>query len=335
MSDSHPVKVVLGVRWSSDVHDAIRAVDPRVELQETSALANIFATEPSGPALDEVRAAIGDAEVLVAWGAVSRQILEFAPELRWLHVAGAGLERLAETGGLEMGFTVTNSAGATSAPIAEWIAGAMLYFGRRFNYAVQNQAEHRWRRWAGISLEGKTVGIFGLGSIGREASRRLRPFGMRVIATRRSAAPGDTDPDCDLLLPQSELPRLLAESDYVVISAPLTDETRHIFDGDAFRAMKSSALLLNVARGGLVDHDALLEALQQGEIAGAALDVTEPEPLPPDSPLWDLPNVLITPHIAPGTDVPGDPAAELFVANLRAYLAGEPLANIIPPGRGY
>jgi phosphoglycerate dehydrogenase-like enzyme len=176
-----------------------------------------------------------------------------------------------------------------------------------------------------------------MGSIGRETAKRVRPLGMRVLGSRRSAQPGETDPDCDVVLGPAGFPRLLAESDFLVAAAPLTPETRHGIGAQELAAMKRSAFILNVGRGPLIDHAALRGALIDGTIAGAALDVTEPEPLPPDDPLWDAPNLFVTPHVSTaGADGASfERMAGIFVGNLRRYLAGEPLVNAVDPARGY
>jgi phosphoglycerate dehydrogenase-like enzyme len=166
-------------------------------------------------------------------------------------------------------------------------------------------------------------------------ARLSKAFGCRVIATRRSVTERTTSDVCDELLPSSELPTLLAESDFVVLAVPLTKETRHLIGDTELRAMKSNAVLINIARGAIVDEPALLRALKEGWIAGAALDVFEQEPLPPESELWDMPNVIVSPHISGGTEIYNQRAAGIFCENLRRYLAGEKLMNLAVPARGY
>ena len=158
---------------------------------------------------------------------------------------------------------------------------------------------------------------------------------MRVVATRRSAQPGDSDPDVDVLLPSSELPRLLAESDYVVLCVPLTAETDGLIGAAELALMKPEAAIVNIARASVVDADALLDALRTERIAGAALDVHDPEPLPADSPFWDLPNAIVTPHRSGSMDGYFDRAAEFFAENLKRYVRGEPLLNMVGRERGY
>ena len=162
-----------------------------------------------------------------------------------------------------------------------------------------------------------------------------RSAGMRVVASRRTVVPGDSDDDCDLLVPYTDLATLLGESDYVVLCVPLTKETVRLIGAPELRQMKPSAALINIARGQVVDQDALVEALRDGTIAAAALDVTDPEPLPPESPLWDMPNVILTPHVSGAVEGYGHRAVEIFARNLRHYVRGEPLENVVDPVLAY
>lgn len=200
----------------------------------------------------------------------------------------------------------------------------------------------RWERYVPLELRDSTVGIVGYGSIGREIARLAHAFGMKVLATKRNlrdlsdeghyTIPGTGDPTGDLadrLYPATAMKAMLRECDYVVVTVPLTTETYHLIDAEALEAMKESAVLINVARGKVVDEAALIEALKEGKIGGAALDVFEEEPLPEDSPLWDAPNVIISPHISGSTKHYNERAAELFAQNLRRFLDGQPLLNTV------
>ena len=211
----------------------------------------------------------------------------------------------------------------------------MVMLTKNLHVYVRQQADSQWESRRSGELDGKTVGIVGLGAIGRETARRCRAFGMRVIASRRTVPAGSDDPDCDILVPYSELGRLLEESDYVVLSLPLTAETRGLIGAPELARMKATAFLLNVARGDVVDQPALTAALKAGTIAGAALDVTSPEPLPADSELWALPNLILTPHMSGNVEGYGHKAATVFVANLKRYVAGEPLEHLANPALGY
>jgi phosphoglycerate dehydrogenase-like enzyme len=195
--------------------------------------------------------------------------------------------------------------------------------------------KHEWRRYAPTVMRGKTVGIVGLGHIGREVARLCQAFGMKVIAPRRSAKKAGRARYVDRLLPAGQMPVLLAESDFVVICVPLTQETRKLIGEKEFKAMKPTAYIINIARGGIIDEEALVRALEEKRISGAGLDVTVPEPLPPESPLWDFDNVILSPHVSGGMDEYMERATDLFCENLGRYLAGKRLRNVIDRKKGY
>jgi D-2-hydroxyacid dehydrogenase (NADP+) len=263
-----------------------------------------------------------------------------APRLKWLHQtpAGASNLRLGDLWGSPI--TVTTSRGANNTlPIAEYILATLLLFAKSLPQAFRDQARRTFERreYRPVLLQGKTLGVVGLGGIGSEAARLAKAVGMRVLATRRSVTVAQAQTQgVDELLPPSALPTLLEQSDFVALCAQWTPETDKLIGEAALRRMKASAYLINVARGELIDQVALLNALRQGWIAGAALDVYDGEFTgPPPAELWQLPNVLITPHTSVGTDVQQARGIELFCENLRRYLTGEPLVNVIDWERGY
>jgi phosphoglycerate dehydrogenase-like enzyme len=184
-------------------------------------------------------------------------------------------------------------------------------------------------------LYGKTLGVVGLGAIGKEVSRLARAFGMRVIATKRSAVDSEASAFADEVLPASKLPYLLGESDYVVLSLAATEETRGYISSAELRLMKPTAMLINISRGYVVDTDALAQALKEGWIAGAALDVASPEPLPAEHELWRMPNVFISPHMSSATDLYMERLTDLFCDNLRRYISGQPMLNVYERSLGY
>ncbi len=280
---------------------------------------------------------IGEAEMLVT-GSLSETEFHAARNLRWLHVPFAGINRLVENRALvESDVIVTNAAGVSSKAIADQVLGYMIMHSRGLVSQLQSQSRKEWQRtWFGshlFELDGRTVGIVGHGRIGREIAIRARAFGMRVIATKTRVA-GEF-PELDLVLPSSELPRLLAESDYVVIAAPLTPETRGLIGRAELEQMKRTGYLINIARGLLIKENELIEALQEKIIDGAALDVFEVEPLPPTSPLWELPNVVITPHSSGTFNNFMEHTLEFYIENLKRWLEGQPLQNIVDKRRGY
>ncbi len=327
-----PLNVGYAFRIAEHTQAEIRALDPRIELVDLSALGG------RGPLDDasrtEILSRIRDVEVIIGTNQVPTEYFDAATSLRWFQVINAGVEGMHARGLLSRGFTVTTGAGIASGPIAEHSLGLMIMLARSLHTAVANQQIAKWDFVFSSQLAGKTLGIVGLGEIGRQAARRARAFEMRVVATRRNPG-GGADPDCDQLFAHDNLAALLEQSDYVLVAAPLTPETRHMLGAAEFARMKPSAFLVNVGRGEIVDQPALIAALQAGEIAGAGLDVTDPEPLPPDSPLWAMPNVIITPHTAGAVEGYGHRAATVFIANLRRYLAGQPLSHAVDPALGY
>jgi phosphoglycerate dehydrogenase-like enzyme len=276
------------------------------------------------------------------WGAELHQVLvgatsirDAAPHLRWIQLTSAGADRLLNSGFVEQGIVVTTVSGLHATPIGEFVISSMLMFAKGAPRTMRAQAKHEWTRFAPTELRGKTIGIVGIGHIGAEVGRLAKAFGCRVIATRRSATTVTSEPYADEIMPAAALPRLLGESDYVVLSMPLTPETRGMIAEPQLRSMKPTAVLVNIARGAVTVEADLIRALQEGWIAGAALDVFDQEPLPPESPFWDMENVILTPHISGGTEIYNQRAVEIFVDNLRRYLAGQPLQNVVDPTRGY
>src|SRR5579859_791718 len=269
--------------------------------------------------------------------------LTLAPNLRWLSMPSAGADGAVRAGLLaaERPLLITTANGVHAVPITEFVFSTLLMLVRHWPDILTLQHERTWPdhsawiRLGGNELYGTTLGIVGLGAIGRQIAHIGRAFGMRVVATRRTALPGAADPDLDTLYPTTNLHALLAESDFVVIAVPATSATHHLIGPDELRAMKSTAYLVNIARGSVVDEPALIAALQSGAIAGAALDVFEKEPLSESSPLWTLPNVIISPHISGVTDRYSRRFTDLFLDNIARYRAGQPLRNLVNAARGY
>jgi phosphoglycerate dehydrogenase-like enzyme len=275
------------------------------------------------------------------------RLLARAPNLAWVHSASAGVERALTPAALERGLVITNARGVFSRPIAEYVLMMILAVSRRLPQLLELQRERTWQPLEGAELRDVTVGIVGLGSIGRAVGALATAFGCRVIATRRrtDAGSGAATPDpenaslgelmLDRVLGPEGLPELLSESDFVVLAAPLTPETEGMISAEALARMKPGSWLINVARGRLVDERALLRALDEGPIGGAILDTFVDEPLPPSSPFYDRPNVIVTPHTAWSSGRVLDRSVELFCDNLRRFAAGEPLLNVVDPGAGY
>jgi phosphoglycerate dehydrogenase-like enzyme len=253
-----------------------------------------------------------------------------APRLRWVQLPTMGYDPV-ELHGVPPGVVVTSAGDAYAPTVSEHAVAMLLALVRRIPEAVRNSATGTWDQTNAIrigTLNGATVAVIGFGNIGRAVAERLRGFGARVVAVTRTGRP---DPLADEAASSEQMHEVLARSDAVVLAVPLNAQTRHLLDARALAAMRPHALVINIARGGVIDHDALREALTAGRIGGAGLDVTDPEPLPPDDPLWTMPNVLITPHVAGyGGDVAPRRILALVERNLQHFLASEPLESIVP-----
>jgi phosphoglycerate dehydrogenase-like enzyme len=282
--------------------------------------------------------AFGQAEVLLV-GALSAAVIDHvvsrAPQLRWIHSASAGVDRVATPLVRERRLLLTNARGVFSRPIAEYVVMMALAIARRLPQLLELQRERTWQPLPGRELSGMTVGIVGYGSIGAEVARLLRPFGTRILATRRHPERGVGDEGQVELHPLDRLDEVLAASDIVVVAAPLTDETAGLIGADQLSRMREDAWIINIARGRLIDELALRRALESGWIGGAVLDVFNEEPLSPDSPLYRTPNLIATPHTSWASDRVIERSVDLFVDNLRRDRAGEPLRNVVDLEAGY
>ena len=315
-----------------DVLEAIRTV-PGVKVTDGSILIN---SELHGDFSRKAEADALLADTDVIFGFVPpKDIMKRAPHLKWFQATSAGVDRHIGTEIWQSKALITGASGIHATPIGEFIMGLMLMFAKNAPLGFKMMQTKKWDRYASGTLRGKTVGIVGLGHIGMEVARLAKAFGMRVIGTRRSAKQAGKAKNVDLLLPASRMKEMLGQADYVALCCPLTADTRHIIGEAELKAMKPAARLINIGRGELIDEAALIKALQEKRIAGAGLDVTEREPLPPDSPLWDLDNIILSPHVSGGMEDYMLRAAELFTDNLQRYLAGKKLRNLVNRKRGY
>jgi len=242
------------------------------------------------------------------------------PRLRWVQALTTGVDHLLGLPTLRPEVLVTNARGIHGPQMSEMAFLHMIALLRDFPAMLANQRAHRWDRWPQRLLLGKTAVLLGVGAISEELARRCQAFGMRVIGV--SDARGEA-PGFDAVLPRARLREAAAQADALIVLVPLTAGTRHLVDRDVLAAMRREAILVNLARGPVVDEAALIEALRAGRIAGAGLDVFEVEPLPPDSPLWDMPNVIVTPRVGGMSDVYAQQALPLVEENLRAFLSGD------------
>ena len=285
---------------------------------------------------DDFAAAASEAEVLLSCSAgrdVLRSLFRAAPRLRWMHVLSAGVDNVLFPELVDGPVPLTNGRGAFSATLSEWVIAAVLFFAKDLRRLLRDQAARRWDPFDVEAVQGRTLGIVGYGDIGRAIAERLRGLGMEVLGVRRRAAAPDALGTT--IVGAGQLAQVLSRSDYVVVAAPLTPETRGLIGPAAFEAMKPTAVFINVGRGPVVDEAALVDALRAGRIRGAALDVFEHEPLPPDSPFYALENVLLSPHCADHTAGWREVSMRLFLENLARFRAGEPLRNVVDKRRGY
>lgn len=284
-------------------------------------------------------AALAEAEVFAGWH-FPAQNFAAARKLRWMHSASAGVEANLFPELVASDVVLTNSAGLHSVSIPEHVLGQMLVLARNFHEALRLQARGEWNRFGVISygatireLQGSRLAILGAGAIGRELTRRATALGMHVRVMRRDAR--HPVEGAETVVPPTALHDLLGWADFVVCALPLTAETHCIIDATALKAMRSNAFLINIGRGEHIEDAALIDALQRGGIAGAAIDAFRDEPLPADHPFWTLPNLVLTPHISGYTPQYFDKMLALFEENLDRYLRGQPLRNVVDKRLGY
>ena len=336
-----PIEILVTVPFQENEIQALREISPRLRITA------LPAREP----VDIPKEAWARTEILY-----TDRILpapDLVPALRWVQFHWAGLDSLGDAPLLKRNdLMLTTLSGAAAPQMAEFALAVMLALAHRLPELgqLQSKAEwprDRWERFRPQELRNSTVGIVGYGSIGREIARLVRAFGATVLAVKRDVMhPADTgyiipglgDPNGDLfnrLYPYQAVRSMMKDCDFVVVVVPLTPETKGLIGAGELAAMRPSACLINMARGGVVDQNALIAVLQERKIAGAALDVFNEEPLPPASPLWKLPNVIITPHIAGMSSHYNQRAIDMFTENLKRYLTGAPLLNRYDPQKGY
>lgn len=274
---------------------------------------------------------------LTGAGVQFREVWAHAEKVKWLHSLSAGVEKVLIPEVVASDVTLTNARGVFKRSLAEFAVFGILFHYKKGRRLVENQQAHKWDDFSVGWLPGKVMGVVGYGEIGRECALLAHSLGMKIFATRRRPEHSSGDPIVERIFPTEALHEMLGEIDVLLAAAPLTNETRHMLSDAEFAAMKKSAIVINVGRGPVVDEAALIRALQDKKIAGAALDVFEEEPVPPDNPLWDMPNVLISPHCTDRTDDPDwlDLSMQVFVENFDHYVKGEPLINVVDKRAGY
>lgn len=270
--------------------------------------------------------ALGQAHVVFGW--LSDEQITRAGRLRWWQLTSAGAARQAQNTPDHV--LLTCARGVHSIPMAEHVLAMMLALSRGLVEDVQAAPGKQWKHPATrIELLGATCLILGLGDVGREVAQRTRAMGMRVLAVKRHVDPGQTVEHVDELADAAGLDRLLPQADHIVVTLPGVPGTQHTLSAERIARLRKGAYIYNVGRGMTIDEMALIEALRSGRLAGAGLDVFETEPLPPDSPLWMLPNVILSPHASAGTPRTGERLAAMFIEQLKRYVAGEPVENVV------
>jgi phosphoglycerate dehydrogenase-like enzyme len=266
-----------------------------------------------------------------------KDLASLIPRVRWIQGTSTGIgDLLMRTGLINHPIVFTTARGAHAKPLADFVALAVLWFAKDAPRMIAGQAAHRWQRYCGRSVVGATVGIIGMGSIGREVARLCKALGMRVVATSRTATTvREGGADVDRVVPLAQLHALLGESDYVVMAVPRTPETEGMIGRAEIATMKPGAVFINIARGVVVDEPALIAALTSGHLGGAALDVASKEPPEGNNPLWDMPNVLISPHSASTVTSENAYLTDLFCQNLRRFQNGAPLINVFDTKKLY
>lgn len=336
-----PLKIVSTVALTDAQRNALRAAAPDADLADCGCRNN-----------DEIAAMLsGGCDVMLTFR-IPDDLLSRAPNLKWVQLLSAGADH-ALSGPLRSAtIPVTTASGIHATPIAEYTVASMLAFAHRFHLTLRAQARHEWMRSGGFmatveELRGHTLGVVGYGSIGRETARLADALGMRVLALKRDPSmradpgwcpKGVGDPEGRIperFFGPEEREAMLRECDYVTVTLPLTAHTRRFIGAPELSAIKPGAYVVNIGRGEVLDEAALIEALRSGHLGGAGLDVFEHEPLPSESPLWEMENVILTPHMSGANRGYMDKACELFAENLRRFTANRTLLNVVDPRLGY
>jgi phosphoglycerate dehydrogenase-like enzyme len=319
------VNLLLIADSNSPFFPSLSGMDPRVRVT--------IAHDP-----EAIKAVAADADI-VLYATMNASLLTaalpFASRAQWIHSMWTGVEGILGPEMLRHPAPLTNGRGVFRWPLADWVTAMMLHFALDLGRVIRQQQQGVWQPFISTSLQGRTLGIVGYGEIGSAAAARARVFGMKIAALRRRRERSDGDPLVDQFFESASLKKLLAVSDYVLVALPLTSETRGMLGDAEIASMKSSSVLINVGRGPVIDESSLIRALSSGAIRGAALDVFTVEPVPAGHPFWTLPNVLLSPHTADRVEGFLIPAVESFMENLKRFLSGLPLSNVVDKNAGY
>ena len=306
----------------------LRLLDP---LREKAQIVMSLERETLAAALREADVILNGMNV----GHILRAVWPAANKVRWVHSLSAGLDGVLFPELVASPVVVTNARGVFREPLAEFVILGILYFAKHVPRLLAQQRRSEWKQFYVEEIAGRTLGVVGYGEIGRAAAAKAHALGMRIAALRRRPELSAQDPLRPKLYSRDQLRQMMADCDYIVAAAPLTPETRGMIGAAELDAMKPTGVIINVGRGPVIDEAPLITALAEKRIRGAALDVFEQEPLPPDHPLWRLDNVLISPHTADQTEDWLQRATQLFVENFRRFVAGEPLLNVVDKQAGY
>ena len=340
---AEPLVVLIASPLEPEHIERIRAVDPRIEVLHDAELLPRprYVSDHTGAPMtrtpeQEARflEMLRRAEVVFDFDrAHMRDLPAVAPRLRWLQATSAGIGQMVERVGLDRSnIVLTTASGVHARPLADFCLMAMLMFAKDYARMEREKRARGWERYCGEELTGKTLAIVGLGRVGQEVARHGKRMDMRVVGTRRSSAPVA---DVDKLFLPADLHAMLREADFLVLAAPHTPETEGVIGEAELALLKPTAVLINIGRGALVDEDALVRALREKRLAGAALDVFRSEPPPQESPLWEMPNVIVSPHSASTVAQENGRITELFCDNLRRYIKGQPLRNVLDTKKLY
>jgi phosphoglycerate dehydrogenase-like enzyme len=292
-----------------------------------------------GETVEAFDRSVADATVLFNWMIsrdLMRELMVRSPKLEWIHSRAAGLDHILCPELVESNVTLTNGSGVFSQSLGEFVLAGILYFAKDFRRMVRSQMAGKWDQFDVLEISGKTLGIVGYGDIGRAIATRARAMGMRVLAVKRKGPPlYNVDPLVTKIYSPGDRIEMIKECDYIAVSAPMTPETKGLIGEAEFAAMKPDAVILNVGRGPVIDEQAMIRALTEGRIKGAALDVFEREPLPEGHPFYKLENVLLSPHTADHTPDWIEQAMRFFVEQFQRYASGVPLKNVVDKKLGY
>ena len=292
-----------------------------------------------GNSIEAFKSAASRATVILNWSGprhLLREVFGMCPNLRWVHSKSAGLDTVLFPELIESPVPLTNGRGVFSQSLGEFVVGAVVYFAKDFRRMIRNQMAGRWEAFDVVEISGQTAGIVGYGDIGRAAATRLRGLGLRILAMRRQGPSlYNVDPLVDQVYSPAARVEMIARCDYVIAAAPLTPDTRGLIGEAEFAAMKPTAVVVNVGRGPVIDEAAMVRALSERRIKGAALDVFDHEPLPEGHPFYRLENVLLSPHCADHTADWQEQAMRFFLEQYQRFRAGEPLRNVVNKKLGY